>query len=235
MGLDMTLYVNDPEIARNIREGYTREGKTWSTVAVSTGRNWHEECQELTRYFIQLLELGQTDLSGFTGFTDANGNPVDLSNLGASFTAMTPETLEMAYEHMDEYVTEASEEQGLIAYWYKATHIHAWFDRFYKATVGNEDATIPSNIYVGIPALLLVNLLKDCNEVVQAYIAGDYQEVLDLMDEKFPLTGELYEHHADHKYTRAHVEDIFQTGKFLAYLLCQPGAFDALYTYNPWY
>lgn len=237
MGLDMTLYVSDPEIARDIREGYTREGNNWSTVAVSTGRNWREEGKMLTCYFINRLGLGETDLaanlSGVTGVVDADGNRVDLGTL--TVTTMSHDVFEEAYEHMDEYVTEASDGQGLIGFWRKAAHIHAWFDRLYKATVGDEGATLPSDICISIPAAVLERLMDDCYMVVKASMDGNYQEMFDLMNEKFPLTGELYEMYAEHEYTPAHVMDLFQTCKFLAHLLSLPGADEALYTYNPWY
>lgn len=215
MGLDMILATDNDAIAHDFLGGYKRTGgKGWSSIALSTGRDWSsKENEPLVAYFINKRDLGaKTQVGGFT------------------FTARNDEIEAQAQKDMDRFVTEESEELGAIAYWCKATHIHAWIDALYHEHTGEH-----LDGFIILEADVLHKLRDDCAEVLEVEKSCGREATLELMKEHFPLTGAAYEMFAAHGYTQKHFDDLEQTVIFLDYLFTLDGAENARYAYDPWF
>lgn len=212
MGLDMSMQVDDPRVARGILTGYQRTlGKDWSTVAISKGRSWNRYTHiGLVTFIINGLELGSSAGSG-----------------GFMLYAHSDDTEAKVVRDMDRYVTKLSDEYHIIAYWCKDPHIHAWFDNFvYSRTGSSYESTI------GVKADVLHKLRNEIQPVLDiANTEGD-EAAYEAMEENFPLTGAPWEMFSAHTYTPRHVEELRQTALFLDNLFSIDGAEEATYFYT---
>ena len=212
MGLDMSMQVDDPRVAKGILTGYERTGGlSWSTVAISTGRHWDAtEHAGLVAFVINGLELGSSASAG-----------------GFMLYAHGDDTEARVVREMDRYARELSDEYHIIAYWCKAAHIHAWFDAFvYEHTGDHYQHTI------GMEADVLHLLRDQMQPVLEMADGGGFPMACSAMHEHFPLTGAPWEAFSGHEYTPRHLEDLRQTALFLDNLFAIDGAEQATYYYT---
>lgn len=212
MGLDMSMQVGDPRVAKGILNGYRRTGgRGWSTVAISSGRRWSaKEHAGLVTFVINAFNLGASASSG--GFT---------------FFSHSDITEARVVRDMDRYVTEMSDEYHIIAYWCKDPHIHAWFDDFVYERAGYHITSA-----VGFEADVLHKLRDEIQPVLDAADTRGTEAAYRAMREHFPLTGAAWEAFSGHTYTPRHVEELRETALFLDNLFAIDGAEQATYYYT---
>lgn len=213
MSIEMLLATSDKAIAKDILGGYERtHGVGWSTIALSTGRDWSSrENGGFLAWFINKLDLGVKRKVG-----------------GLTLIGRDDATEARAIQHMDEYVADESGENGTIAYWSKAPHIHAWFDDLYRKKTGKS-----INGYIVVKADVLHKLRDDCDEVLRVDRERGRDAAYAEMGRVFPLTGEDYELFSAHEYSQKHIDDLEQTKILLDYLFALKGAEEAHYAYDP--
>lgn len=213
MSIEMVLATSDKAIAKDILGGYERTGgKGWSTLTFSTGRDWSsKENGGFVAWFVNKLDLGvKTKVGAFT------------------LIGRDAETELRAIQHMDEYVTDEVNENGTIAYWSKAPHIHSWFDALYQKATGKHIKG-----YIVVRADVLHKLHDDCAEVLRIDRERGRDAAIAEMGRVFPLTGAEYEMFSAHEYSQKHFDDLEQTVILLDYLFTLKGAEEARYAYDP--
>ena len=212
MGLDMSMQVNFERVAKGVLTGYERTGgKGWSSVAVSSGRNWNaEEHAGLATFVINAFGLGASAGSG-----------------GFALFSHSDDTEAQVIRDMDRYVAELSNEYHIIAYWCKDPHIHAWFDAFVYSCTGSHYESA-----FGMKADVLHRLRDQIQPVLDVADAGGTEAAYGAMANLFPLMGAPWEAFSGHAYTPRHVEELRQTALFLDNLFSIEGAEQATYYYT---
>ena len=212
MGLDMSMQVDDPRVAKAILDGFKRSrGRGWSTIAISKGRRWNAtEHAGLVTFVINAFDLGASASSG--GFT---------------FFSHSDDAEARVIRNMDRYVTEMSDEYHIIAYWCKDPHIHAWFDAFVYEKTGSHYQSA-----VGMKADVLHKLRDEIQPVLDVADSRGEEAAYKAMSEHFPLSGAPWEAFSGHTYTPRHVEELRQTALFLDNLFAVDGAEQATYYYT---
>jgi hypothetical protein len=212
MGLDMSMQVDDPCVARGILNGYKRSRcRNWSTVAISAGRKWNaREHAGLVTFVINAFELGASASSGgFTLFSHSDATEAKV------------------VRNMDHYMTEMSDEYHIIAYWCKDPHIHAWFDAFVYERAGYHITST-----VGFEADVLHKLRDEIQPVLDAADTKGAEAAYRAMRTHFPLSGAEWEAFSGHTYTPRHVDELRETALFLDNLFSVNGTEQATYYYT---